>query len=362
MISIFRSMMLSLLAAVMVAQSLIAPTPALAQARTATAGLPAECRGVLSDARRAGHQFYRGASGPTEIAQAVEASLRTDSTGNTVLRPVDVSDRAWATPLQLFCALKVADPNAQNLRMLSDLPAYLRSLSATPPADQTRVWSACVTADGVRMQCELRSPAAGEQVWVNPDTSKIVFLSRCTNPVMGPERQPDCYVFSFDYRETRNVQWFTSPAGQRDALVSFHTTLNMEQVARMYADTCYFVSDGYGQRKPVSDCPELFCPPGSTWPTVQLANAVGLPTGERPPSSVHFSLQNGQGILSVPRWAAQEMGWVVPCVRTTLYPVGVSGWEGYQAVARFDVAMSGEIRPSIPSSRFPRTFTGATAY
>jgi hypothetical protein len=353
-----HSALTSLVALALSSTSLVPPTFAAVQQGSAQS-LPAECRGVVNDRAARGQVFYRGASGPQEIGGAVADGLSRDRSGRTVIRPAERGDQAYTTPLQLFCALKQIDNRATNLNSVADLPAYLNALVAEDPPEG-RVWSACLTSYGVRMRCQLRAFNRGEKVWVNPQTAVSVFMQSCLNPIHGPERPKECYVFTLNYREQRDVRWTQSPQGQQDALVTFHTSLSEEEMRRMYSDDCLFVEDQYGRRKPQMSCPEALCPPGSSWPTLELAQRVGLPPNA--PSTLAFSLQNGVGRLSVPIEAARRFDWVVPCVYVNLYPVSVEGYRGYQAVSRFDVALSGEIRPSIPSGRFPRPFVGASRY
>lgn len=310
-----------------------------------------------------GTGFYYGADNIAEIRAAVIESLAEDPQGDQRLRPQDMGDVAYATPndylVMLRQRLESAGASPQLLARLAtvaDLPAYLDSLVESEPPEG-EYWSACITSDGPVLRCELSPFGENEMAWVDPLMALAMFKKDCTNPIGGPGN-PLCYVFTFDYREERAVRWLQGNI----AAVSVHfESLTEEEFARVYADDCYFVQDADGRRKPVDNCPTLLCPPGSRWPQVALAEAVGIP-GTPPEVSIHFGLRNGVGILSVPAWTVNGLGDVIPCVLAIPYAFTVRGYPGYRALTRHDVAQHEVIVRTRASGRYPHPFVGAMHY
>ncbi|MEA2701901.1 MAG: hypothetical protein QOE22_610 [Candidatus Parcubacteria bacterium] len=357
-----NALLTPLVAFALIITSFIAPTASLAQSYRSLDAYPAICRSVMTEQRMHGTAMYRGADNPAQLAEVIQASLDDDETGMTRVR-AKPGDQAFARPIDWFCTLKAVDSRAANLNSVADLPAYMRTLVAANPP-QGRVWSACITQAGVLLHCMLRHYEPNEKVWVNPQTAVGVMQGNCANTIEGPEVPNVCYVFEHNYYQQRDVRWFER-GNTTYALVSTHMSLTEQQMRRVYADDCYFVEDETGRYKPRPDCPFLFCPPGSTWPNLALARAVGLPASP-PDTTIHYWLANGRGRLSVPLWAArilaQDNGEVIPCVYTVDYFVSVAGFERWRAFARFDRARGPQIRPTLRAGRYSEVFQGRVSY
>lgn len=349
------------------------PVPALAiQGSDATVSTSEVCRTVMTQTRQHGSAFYRRAPNsrgpamtPTELAGIIRVGLNEDRSGMTKVRPAQPGDQANATPMQWFCALKARDPRATNLASVADLPGYLEALVARDPPRDDRMRSGCITPSGkVLLDCVVRAFRRGEQVWVNAQTAVSVIQQDCANVIKGPEFPERCYVFQHNYYQQRNVRWRVFN-NQNHALVSTHMSFTEEQMSRVYADDCYFVEDENGRYKPRPDCPFAFCPPGSRWPTVVGARAVGLPDGP-PETTIHYWLANGRGRVSIPMWAArilaQDDGDFIPCVYVKAYPASVTGLQGWTMFSRFDRAQGPQIRPTLNAGRYSEVFQGRVRF
>jgi len=131
----------------------------------------------------AGHSFcLNGLGSPELLAAKTERSLASDPSGNQVLQGCAANPRLFLEAFQL------ADPEA-GLTMVSELPAYIRSLVPMDPraGPNAEFETSCLkdSAAGVRsvdMACITRPIRRGETVYGNPRTRKLVILSSCANP------------------------------------------------------------------------------------------------------------------------------------------------------------------------------------
>ncbi len=168
---------------------------------------------------------------------------------------------------------------------------------------------------------------------VDDVTYYVILPEKCRNWGTLRVAPPPCYQVNFDYRGQKDVKWY-----EGRARVSAHVTLTPAQLTRLSEDKCFFVHDSRGERKPVlGDCSEaLFCPPGSLWPDVALATAVGLPQKAQVPAGFWWGLKDGEGYLSLPLWALPLLVDDVFCVDILPTPVTVPGYKGWEAESRFN--------------------------
>lgn len=128
-----------------------------------------------------------GLRSPQELAGKIERSLAADPSGNRRLQD------CLATPNDFLEGFRLADPKAADqLRSLSDLSAYVRSLVVMTPND-TEFSTSClqVSASGkhlVKMDCIERPIRNGEVIYGNPKTNVLVLMSSCANPGAVPAK------------------------------------------------------------------------------------------------------------------------------------------------------------------------------
>lgn len=317
--------------------------------------------------------FYYGLSSDPnvakeQLAQLIENHIKAGKKPTDKLDEVKCAkDSSCASPMDYIVAYRAYDPK-EGLTDMSQLPAYFRKLvvdcSIRGRFMMADIFLPVLSGIGVvetnRMSRELRS---NECVLKNPTTGQPVIALFCANPVgkrVAPPKPP-CYIIPFDYRHQRDIVPVKGAAS-----VSGHYGLTQAEVNAIVDDECTFVKDGRGVRKPGLGPCTINCPPGGMWPPPALAAAVNLPRERLRNGGVHgqihFLCTNGQCELSLPAWALRKLNLSVYCVLVDPYAVSTPGFEGLDAVSRYDPVLRAELLRTAPAGRLGRTLKGARSF
>jgi hypothetical protein len=304
------------------------------------------------------------------VERLVRASLARDASGNAYIQ-----GSPCTTPNNLRDSILAYHPDlADAIPTITALPDFLHVL--IPSEKPAREMGLTGTFTLSRMQCLKpgslqkgdrldqagfdREFQPGEYVWYHPNHTAPVIAGDCTNvikpkPVSLPAPQSvrnDCYVIPFDYFMREGVVW----DDQHRARVSAHLDATEEELEEEFNDSCFFVHDETGDKKPFHRCE--FCT-GGEYPPRALALAVGLP-GKAPEGVLSFRLKDGKGYLSLRKEWAIRRG--IYCVVTSPYPVSVSSFERYTAVSRFDLVEPNEIRSTVSEGTLNRILSGEKGF
>jgi len=182
---------------------------------------------------------------------------------------------------------------------------------------------------------------------------EVILPEVCNNWSLLIERpEAGCYIIPFDYRQTAGVVWENGAAH-----LEFHfADMGERELERLNASSCFGVGAGSDFFKPFHRCD--VCTTGQ-WPPPELARLVGLP--EREPKGVFAArVVGGVGYVSIPLWAIAYLG--IYCVDVVAYAISVQGFEGWQAVSRFNIVTPYEMRRTLPREQLGRTLHGERHY
>ena len=147
--------------------------------------------GVAEAAQLRGKGFYYGARDHNHVADLIEASLKRNPKGTSLLSESECRAKAsCGSPVDYLLMFKEADPEGTaDLKTVADVPAFVRGLREEL-APKGRYIISCVRPDGKGFRpflaCLERAFKPGERVFVNPITGRPLLAGDCANPIKGP--------------------------------------------------------------------------------------------------------------------------------------------------------------------------------
>jgi|CXWL01.1.fsa_nt_gi hypothetical protein len=152
--------------------------------------------------------YWYGAQSPQQLANIVEAALKRDPTGATMLSVAKCKkDGSCASATNYLESFKAHDPEA-NLKTVAEIPAYLRSLEKDCSVSGKFQMDRIVLANGkgrADVNGMSRALRKGECAWVNKRTGRVVLAPYCANPIGRPLVAPPCAYVDFEVRDPREA-------------------------------------------------------------------------------------------------------------------------------------------------------------
>ncbi len=141
--------------------------------------------------------YYYNAANTEVIANAVEASVAKDATGNTLIAPDKCRrDGSCATAAAYLASIRAHDPEA-GLTSVTQVAGYLRALVKDCTVTGQFEMDAIDMSSGhaqARVSGMHRALRSGECVYRNPKTGRIVLAEHCANPIGRALGNPCVYV------------------------------------------------------------------------------------------------------------------------------------------------------------------------
>ncbi len=187
-----------------------------------------------------GAPLMEGIKNPTQLAELVERSLKSDPTGHKLLDPTQCrKNGSCATPRTYFVGIRGAHPSAM-LGDIADLPRYLRSLVPEPaPAGDYHMSRLLV--HGMQHRYDAigwhRRFFKGEVAWCDPNTGEPVLAGKCGN-VVGAVMVSGQACRTVDFTGKPGDEWRFAVLAQK----------------RLPASACWQLCDGNICSAPPSPC------------------------------------------------------------------------------------------------------------